>query len=127
MSIGPISLQFIISAAFEQPAVVIAGGKEGPRWQSYNWIRYITNVGAMTAAKFDGCWLGGPIKGKCKNLVQTDKGLVPKCFEMIKPYQVVDAMKSYYQGGVLKLPNDEENNKFQRAFEDFQKSKAKEA
>lgn len=101
MSVGPISLQFIISAAFEQPAVVVAGNKEGPRWQSYNWIRYITNVGSMECAKFDGCWKGGSIKGKCESLIKTNKGMVPKCFEMIKPYMVFDAIKSYYEGGRL--------------------------
>ena len=101
-TVGPISMQMVASQAFEQPAVVIAGGKEGPRWQRNNWIRFITNVGALPCAKFDGCWKGGS-SGECSNLVKTDKGLIPKCFEMIKPYQIVDAMVSYYEGGALEL------------------------
>ena len=123
-TIGPISMQFTISQAFEQPAVCIAGGKEGPRWQRNNSIRYITNVGALQCAKADGCWGGGE-KSKCQDLVKTDKGLMPRCFEMIKPYHVVDAIKSYYEGGMLKIPNDEENNKFQKDYRDFQGSKEK--
>jgi len=87
-TVGPISLQFVASAAFGQPAVCVASSKEGPRWQRYNWIRYITNVGALPCAEFDGCWLGGE-KGKCHNLVKTDKGMVSKCFEMIKPEEIV--------------------------------------
>jgi len=121
-SIGPISLQFVISAAFGQPAVVIAAGKEGPRWHEYNWIRWLTNVGTLECARWDGCWLGGNVKGKCKNLVRVNNEEVPQCFEMIKPYQVIDAIESYYQGGVLKLPSDEDYKRFQRTFEDFQKA-----
>jgi len=101
-TIGPISLQMVISQAFEQAAVVVAGSKEGPRWHRNNWIRYITNVGALPCAIADGCWKGGE-KGTCQVLVDTNKGKVPKCFEMIKPYQIVDAIKSYYEGGRLSL------------------------
>lgn len=102
-SIGPISFQFVLSAALGQAAVVIAGGKEGPRWHEYNWIRFLTNVGAFSCAKFDGCWKGGSVKGKCENLMKIDKNLIPRCFEIIKPYMVVDAVESYYKGGILKL------------------------
>jgi len=101
-TVGPISVQMVMSQAFEQAAVVVAGAKEGPRWQRNNWIRYITNVGALSCAKFDGCWKGGD-KGSCENLVKIDKDLVPKCFEMIKPYQIVDAIISYYEGGRLSI------------------------
>ena len=117
-TLGPLSLQFVTSAAFEQPAVVLMGGKEGPRWHRYNWIRFLTNVGALPCARADGCWLGGG-KGKCKNLVETDKGLVPKCFEMIKPYMIVDAIESYYIGGRLKLPNEEDFKILEDNFKNF--------
>jgi len=102
-SVGPISLQFTLSAAFEQPAVVIAAGKEGPRWHEFNWIRWLTTVGELECCRCDGCWKGGD-NGECLNLVDTEQGKIPKCFEMIKPYQIVDAIFSYYDGGILKLP-----------------------
>lgn len=98
-SIGPLSLQFVMSAAFEQPAVVVAGGKEGVRWHIYPHMRYLYTNGCCPKAMWDGCWLGG-IKGQCPYLVKE----VPKCFTLIKPYQIVDAVKMYYEGKVLKTP-----------------------
>ena len=122
MSIGPISLQFVMSAALGQPAVVIAAGKEGPRWQRYNWIRYITNVGALPCAEFDGCWLGGE-KGKCTQLIKYKDQEIPKCFAMITPEEIAKTVEDYYEGGLLKIPTKKENKKFQRDFKDFQKTK----
>ena len=101
-TVGSISFQFVLSQAFEQPAVCVAAGKEGPRWQRNNAIRYITNVGALPCAVADGCWLGGE-KGECKNLVKTDNGEVPRCFEMIKPEEIVKAITDYYEGGRLTI------------------------
>ena len=112
-TVGPISLQFVASAAFGQPAVCVAGGKEGPRWQSYNWIRFLTNVGSCPHAEFDGCWLGGD-KGKCPNLVDVKGEKIPRCFDTIKPHQIADAIWSYYEGGKLSFENIlkvEEKNK----------------
>ena len=107
-TVGPISFQFVMAAAFEKPAVCIAGGKEGSRWQGYNWIRFLDNVGCCPKAIADGCWLGGA-KGTCPYLVEANGQKVPNCFEMIKPSHIVDAIYSYYQGGRLHLPTDEEH------------------
>lgn len=120
-TIGPLSIQFVISAAFEQPAVVLAAGKEGVNWHIYPHMRYIYTNGALECCRWGGCWLGG-IQGRCKDLIQTDKGLVPKCFEMIKPYMINDAVKWYYEGGRLKLPTEEENKRFQEDFESFKRN-----
>jgi ADP-heptose:LPS heptosyltransferase len=95
-TVGPISLQMHLSGAFQQPAVVVAGGKEPIRWEMYPNHRYLAVNGAIRCAAWDGCWLGGE-KGQCKDLINQ----VPKCFEMIEPYQIVDAIKSYYEGGIL--------------------------
>jgi len=100
-TIGPLSLQFVISAAFEQPAVCVAGGKEGVKWHLYPHMRYIYTNGALDCCSWDGCWLGGEI-GKCKKITEG----VPKCFRMIKPYMIADGVKMYYEGGVCKMPND---------------------
>jgi len=95
-TIGPLSFQFVMSAAFEQPAVVVCGGKEGVRWHLYPHIRHIYTNGALKCCDWDGCWLGGPI-AQCKDLVNG----VPHCFRLIKPYQIVDAVAMYYDGGRL--------------------------
>jgi len=102
-TIGPLSFQFVIAAALEKPAVVLAAGKEGVRWHLYPNIRHISTNGALECCKWDGCWLGGEL-GKCKNQVNG----VPRCFEIIRPYQIADGVCQYYSGGVLKMPSPEE-------------------
>jgi ADP-heptose:LPS heptosyltransferase len=97
-SIGPLSLQFVISAAFEQPHVVLAAGKEGVRWHIYPHGRYLYTNGALECCKWDGCWLGG-VKGHCKNLISYNGTTVPRCFDLIQPYQIIDAVEMYYKGG----------------------------
>jgi len=99
-TVGPISFQFVLSAAFGQSAVVVAGGKEGPRWHSYNWIDFLHVVGRLKCCMFDGCWLGGQ-KGLCKDLVAVGQRNVPRCFTLISPEEIVCAIKKYYVGGRL--------------------------
>jgi ADP-heptose:LPS heptosyltransferase len=101
-TIGPLSFQFVLAGALEKPHVVLAAGKEGVRWHLYPHGRYIYTNGAMNCCKWDGCWLGGE-KGQCVDLVDG----VPKCFVMIKPHMVADAVKMYYEGGVLQIPEEE--------------------
>ena len=95
-TLGPLSFQFVMAAAFKKPGVVVAGGKEGVRWHIYPHIRHLCVNGAIDCCKWDGCWLGGE-KGKCKHLIND----IPLCFSMIKPYMIFDAVKMYYKGGVL--------------------------
>ena len=121
-TIGPISFQFVMSAAFEQPAVVVAGGKEGVRWQIYPHIKYLHTNGCLNCCKWDGCWLGGDM-GKCKDIVKRDGKDVPRCFDMITPKQIVEAVYSYYEGGRLKVPFDKEYEELKRDFDKFQKEK----
>lgn len=96
-TIGPLSLQFVMSAALEQPHVVVAGGKEGVRWHIYPHGRYIYTNGALKCCAWDGCWKGGEL-GKCIDRSSED---VPRCFSLIRPYMIVDAVKMYYEGGRL--------------------------
>lgn len=95
-TIGPLSFQFVMSAALSQPHVVVAGGKEGVRWHIYPHGRYIYTNGALRCCSWDGCWKGGKM-GQCMDLVHG----VPRCFALIEPRQIVDAVKMYYQGGAL--------------------------
>lgn len=95
-TIGPLSFQFVMSAAFQQPHVVLAAGKEGVRWHIYPHGRYIYTNGALKCCAWDGCWLGG-VNGKCKDLVYD----VPRCFTLIEPQAIADAVLLYYKGGML--------------------------
>jgi len=98
-TIGPISLQVVLAAAFEKPHVVVAGGKEGVRWHVYNNGRYLHTNGALKCCSWDGCWKGGN-KGKCTDLLP---GNVPRCFDLITPQMILDAVVMYYKGGILNL------------------------
>jgi len=100
--IGPLSFQFVLGAALGKPGVVIAGGKEGVNWHLYPNIRHLYTNGAIDCCSWDGCWLGGG-KGLCKNLVNG----TPKCFNLIKPHMIADAVKMYYEGGMLTIERDE--------------------
>jgi hypothetical protein len=93
-----LSFQFVLSAALEQPHVVVAAGKEGVRWHLYPHGRYIYTNGALACCKWDGCWKGGK-NGECVDLVYG----VPHCFRLVKPHMIADAVKMYYEGGILGL------------------------
>jgi ADP-heptose:LPS heptosyltransferase len=97
-TIGPLSFQFVMGAALNKPHVVVAAGKEGVRWHIYPNGRYLHTNGALECCKYDGCWKGGS-NGVCKDLVNN----VPRCFVLIEPYMILDAVKMYYQGGVLQM------------------------
>jgi ADP-heptose:LPS heptosyltransferase len=97
-TVGPLSLQFVLAAAFMKPHVVVAAGKEGVRWHIYPHGRYIYTNGALKCCEYDGCWKGGD-HGECVDLVND----VPRCFVLIEPYMILDAVKMYYQGGVLRM------------------------
>lgn len=102
-TVGPLSFQFVISAAFEQPAVCVAAGKEGVKWHLYPHIRHVCTNGAVDCCRWDGCWLGGE-SGQCKKIIDH----VPLCFRLIEPRTIVDAIAMYYEGGRLELPTDEQ-------------------
>lgn len=95
-SIGPLSFQFVMSAAFGQPHVVIAAGKEGVRWHLYPHGRFLYTNGTLACCNWDGCWRGGS-KGLCVDLFNG----VPRCFSLIEPHMIVEAAAMYYKGGIL--------------------------
>ena len=97
-----VSMPMVVSAALEKPCVVVAGAREGVRWQLNPNHRYLYTNGCLPCAPYDGCWKSKI--SECVNIV----GSQPKCMEMIKPYQIVDAINSYYEGGVLSHENQEE-------------------
>ena len=85
-----------IAAALEKPCVVVAGGREGTRWELYPNQRFLYTNGALDCAMYDGCW-----KSKVEECAHLEAG-VPLCMEIIRPEDIVRAMEMYYLGGVLK-------------------------
>jgi len=94
-TLGPISAQFVLSTAFNKPSVIIAGGKEPPRWQMYNYHRYLSVSGCLPCCANGGCWTAK--FQDCKSRA----GNVPKCFAMISPQEVARNVLLYYDGGFL--------------------------
>jgi len=91
----PISCHFVLATAFNKPAVIVAGGKEPPRWQMYNYHRYLSVSGCLPCCINGGCWTAK--YQDCKSRV----GGVPKCFAMISPNEVARNVMLYYNGGAL--------------------------
>ena len=90
-----VSFAMHIAAALEKPCVVVAGGREGTRWELYPSHRFLYTNGTMDCALYDGCWQSKT--EECKHLVSG----VPLCMDMIRPEDIVRAMELYYLGGVL--------------------------
>jgi len=93
--ISCVSLPMVLAAAFRKPAVVLAGAREGSRWQMYPGHRFLYTNGAVPCATWDGCWHN--TYEECPNRA----GGIPKCFHLIRPEDIVNSVQMYYEGGVL--------------------------
>lgn len=98
-----VSYPMHIAAALRKPCVVVAGAREGTRWELYPDHRFLYMNGAMDCALYDGCWRS-KIE-ECKHPVQPigQDSNVPLCLDMIRPEDVVRAMELYILGGAIKL------------------------
>jgi len=94
--ISCVSLPMHIAAAFSKPCVVIAGGREGVRWEMYPNHRYLHVTGCCPNAMWDGCWKSK--KKECPHQIDD----IPLCMRLITPEKIVDAVELYYKGGILK-------------------------
>ena len=109
-----VSFPMHVAAALKKPAVVVAGGREGTRWELYPHHRFLYMNGAIPCASYDGCWKSvlepqpkHPDRQPCVRPVHAlmpdgmDSVKVPLCMEMTTPQMIVDAVMLYYRGGVL--------------------------
>jgi ADP-heptose:LPS heptosyltransferase len=98
-----------------RPCVVISGGREPSHWEKYNGHRFLENVGSMPCSQNGGCW-----KSRCQTMNdkdEKDKDLcefpidvnsklrIPRCMDMIRPADVIEAIESYFLGGTLRYIN----------------------
>jgi len=99
-SMGLVTFQMHLAAAFRKPCVIVAGAREPVSFEKYNWHRYLENQGSMRCGKFTditrSCWRTS-IEG-CPN--RTESG-TPRCLDLILPSHVIEAARSYYVGGML--------------------------
>lgn len=111
-SVGPVSMHLHIAAAFRKPCVIIAGGREPYRWESYPNQRYLHTNGLYKCCQFGGCWrkwlphqIDTVIRGNepnwekktCDNL----EGSSARCMAAITPEMVAKEILAYIEGGTL--------------------------
>jgi hypothetical protein len=119
------------NGALNRPTVVVAGGREPAHWEAYPHHRYLSNNGALTCCADGGCWKSrctlvhdGDKKDKtsvCIFPIETGQHIIfnstnvdtkekttrestmriARCLDMIKPRHVIEAIESYYEGGML--------------------------
>jgi len=118
-----VSLLMHLAAAIEskhgllnRPGVIIAGGREPVQWEAYPHHRFLATNGAMLCCDNGGCW-----KSRCQLVGDGDKKdteelclhpveirtkppiKIPKCMDMIKADDVINAIQTYYTGGILEF------------------------
>lgn len=93
--ISCVSFPMHIAAAFNKPCVVVAGAREGTRWELYPNHQFIYVNGCLPCAKYDGCWKSK--QEECNNKVED----IARCMTLIKPNDVVRAVERYYDGEIL--------------------------
>ena len=94
--ITPVSFPMHIAGALEYPCVVVAGAREGARWESYPNHQFLSVNGCLPCAKYDGCWKSKT--AECDNKINN----IPKCLSLIDPEDIVRSVLRYYKGGYLK-------------------------
>lgn len=92
---------------FMRPCVVIAGGREPAHWEAYPGHQFLHTIGALPCCANGGCWksrtvpLGdGDKKDQRGSLCQDVVNGLPHCMDLIKPDDVIRAIKLYFDGGV---------------------------
>ena len=104
-SIGLVSFQMHLSAAFNKPCIVVAGAREPVSFTRYAGHQYLTTEGCLPCSSYKACWHCNI--DTCKDLVidQNKKEVldrkVPKCVDLIKPEDLTLALKRYYLGSRL--------------------------
>lgn len=90
-----VSLPMHVAAAFRKPCVVVAGAREGTRWELYPNHQFLYVNGCLPCATYDGCWKSK--QADCTN----KKDDIPVCMTLIRPEDVAWAIERYYAGGIL--------------------------
>ncbi|MDP8265824.1 MAG: class I SAM-dependent methyltransferase, partial [Candidatus Aceula meridiana] len=80
----------------DKPCVVVAGAREGVRWQLNPGHQFLYRNGAMKCAPYDGCW-----RSKIDECDFKAESGQPMCLELIEPHEVARAIRLYYLGGRL--------------------------
>jgi hypothetical protein len=108
---------FDANSLYVHNCVVVAGAREPMSFTHYFGHQYIQTNGCLPCSESTACW-------KCKldgcKQIQESRGMdspqgekfTPKCVEIIKPSEVVDSIKKYYEGGRLQYGKKIQNKFF---------------
>lgn len=102
-----------LAAGLQKPAVILAGGREARQWNCYPFQVQFNSVGLLPCCSTEGCWKSRTVKlfdgaeqdnedKLCLSPVLTPQPS-PRCLALIQPDQVVAAILSFYEGGVLQF------------------------
>ena len=91
--IGHVSMQMHLAAAFHKPCVVVAGGREDCRWETYPDHRYLNTIGLLDCCQETGCWVS-KIED-CKHPWKDTP--YPLCLAMIKPDRIANEVLNYHK------------------------------
>lgn len=126
--ICPITAGMHLSACFDKPTVVLAGGREDPSWEAYSDVygafgpncapvktehRFLHTVGALHCCEKKGCWKKRvvPIEPRdhkqpharqlCLEPRHQQGEDVALCMDMITVDHVMEAVMGYYEDGKI--------------------------
>lgn len=89
--INHVTMQMHLAAAFSKPCVVVAGGREDCRWETYSDHRFLNTIGLLDCCKETGCWIS-----KIEDCKYPWKDTpYPLCLAMIKPESIVNEVLNY--------------------------------
>jgi ADP-heptose:LPS heptosyltransferase len=110
--IGGVTFLQHIMASLEKPYVCLLGGREPATWIWYPSQTILSTQGQLPCCKPNACWKSRVVPLKdgdskdqslCKMPVNKNGEMIPKCMEMISPYEVVNALLKYVEGGIIPL------------------------
>lgn len=100
-----------LAAAFEKPAVILAGGREPRMWNTYPRQTLLSKVGQLPCCHGGSCWKSRikPLNDGEKHdqslcsrpVVGLGEEIVPQCMSMITPEMVTAEILGYYDSGAL--------------------------
>jgi len=125
--ICPVTGAMHIAACFNKPCVVLSGGREGPHFEAYvNGLgtfgpdckpvvvehQFLHTMGQLDCCKERGCWrkrtvpispddLGKDSGKLCRDPIRGKEQSIAACMDKIQTDHVVEAVMSYYEGGIL--------------------------
>jgi len=91
--INHVTMQMHLAAAFNKPCVVVAGGREDCRWETYPDHRYINSLGLFDCCRERGCWIS--TIDKCKHPWKGSP--YATCLAMIEPERIANEVLNYHR------------------------------